>query len=136
VTAYAKDAAGNTSPTSLAVGTIKDTTPPEVIGIDPADGATGVAKDTMITITFSENVQVGTAYDSITVKADTKEIDINKAISGNTLVLDLVKVLHIKTIYTVDVPAGAVQDAVGGALATGYSFNFTTSEVSARGKSR
>ena len=43
ITAKARDAAGNTSPASTAVSVIVDTVKPIVAGINPTDGATGVA---------------------------------------------------------------------------------------------
>ncbi|HMT20158.1 MAG TPA: Ig-like domain-containing protein, partial [Promineifilum sp.] len=40
---------------------------PEVIGLDPADGATGVALDGVLAITFSEAVVVGPGWQELTV---------------------------------------------------------------------
>ncbi|MHB8842377.1 MAG: S8 family serine peptidase [Candidatus Aquicultor sp.] len=123
----AVDAAGNVSAVYAGAYTI-DTNAPTVTVTDPANGATDVAVANTITLTFSENIQAGSAYDTITVENNRgRLVTINKSISGNVLVLDPTKNLATRTTYTVSVPAGAVKDAAGNALAGSYSFSFTTS---------
>lgn len=58
--AVASDAAGNTkeatSDVTVNIGAPADTTAPSVVSISPAGGATGVAKDANIVVTFSEKM--------------------------------------------------------------------------------
>lgn len=120
------DGAGNQSPVYTEIYTI-DTQAPAVTLTDPANGATAVAVAKTITVTFSENIQAGSAYANITVKNSRgRLIKIKKSISGNVLVLDPAKNLATSTTYTVTVPASAVKDAAGNAFASSYSFSFTT----------
>jgi len=105
----------------------QDTTPPAVVGTDPADGATNVPVDKIITVTFSENVQAGSAYDAIAVKdAAGMPVSVDKSISGAVLSLKPSQNLAYDTRYTVTVPAGAVKDLAGNALAQACTFSFTT----------
>ncbi|MCL6635993.1 MAG: Ig-like domain-containing protein, partial [Peptococcaceae bacterium] len=108
-------------------GSSRDTTPPAVSSTDPADNASGVPVSKTITVTFSENIQPGDNYDSITLKdAYNNLFDIGKSISGGVLNLDPVGNLTGSTIFTVYIPAGAVKDLAGNALANSYGFTFTT----------
>ena len=64
ITAKARDAPGNTSPASTAVSVIVDTVKPIVAGINPTDGATGVAVSSNIVTTFSERMNPSTVTTS------------------------------------------------------------------------
>jgi len=105
----------------------QDTTPPTVVGTDPIDGASGVAVDKTITVTFSEDLEAGDAYDRITVKDATgSAIAVTTRLAGVVLTIKPNAELAYGTRYTVAIPAGAVKDLAGNALAQDYIFSFTT----------
>lgn len=104
-----------------------DTTPPAVVSTEPADGAMDVPVDATITVTFSEEVQAGSAYENIVVKdAAGNAVAVGKSIGGKVLTIVPSAGLAYGTTYTVTVPAGAVKDAAGNALAQDFVFRFTT----------
>lgn len=123
-----KDASGN----SLARGktfrfTTWDKTPPNVTGSDPVNDATGVSLHNTVTVTFSEKIQKGTAYDSITLK-DTQgnPVVATKIIRKNKLLIIPNARLGYNTRYTVTVPTHAVKDTANNDLETGFATSFTT----------
>lgn len=104
-----------------------DTTPPAIGNSDPANNATGVSVNKTITVTFSEDVQRGTAYDAILLKdAAGKVVELTKSITGKVLSIKPNANLAYSTKYTVVIPAGAVKDLAGNALEQSYSFGFNT----------
>ncbi len=112
----------------------QDTTPPEVKSTDPASGAANVPVDKTLTVTFSEDVEAGDAYAGIAVKnAAGVAVDVNRSISGNVLNLDPKANLAYSTVYTVTIPASAVKDKAGNALAKEFVFSFTTRASSSGG---
>lgn len=112
-----------------------DTTPPAVETYSPADGATGVAIDTKLVLTFSEDVAssvVGHVYlnraaDDVTVQ--TFAVDGPAVtVSGDTVTIGPDN-LEYSTGYYVTIDAGAFEDAAGNPFAgiSGSSaWNFTT----------
>jgi Domain of unknown function (DUF4082)/Bacterial Ig-like domain len=112
-----------------------DATPPTVVSVTPAAGAAGVNTGTTVTATFSEPM------DPATINASTVEL----RDPGNTLVAGLVEynpttraatmtptsALAAGTTYTATVRGGAsdprVKDVAGNALASSFSWSFTTS---------
>jgi len=66
----------------------EDTAPPIITGVDLENNATGVPSGKKVTVTFSENVQAGSAYSDIIIKDATGNIvPVDKSINGQTLVL-------------------------------------------------
>ncbi|WP_177225327.1 Ig-like domain-containing protein, partial [Neomoorella thermoacetica] len=111
-----------------------DQVPPAVTTTDPANGATGVAVTKAVAITFSENIQAGAAYDSIALKDGSgNSVAFTKSISGSVLTITPSANLAYSTIYTVSLPAAAVQDLAGNALASPFTFSFTTQAASSGG---
>lgn len=105
----------------------EDTTPPAVVSTEPVNDATSVTVNKTISVTFSEEVQAGTAYDSIAVKdAAGKAVEVTKSITGKVLGIKPNANLAYSTKYTVVIPAGAVKDLAGNALEQSYTFGFTT----------
>ncbi|MBS3910181.1 MAG: Ig-like domain-containing protein [Actinobacteria bacterium] len=112
---------------ALSFTTQNDTTPPTVSSTDPANNAVEVAKEKTITITFSENILAGTAYETIAVKdTSSTAISLSKNIKDKVLTLTPAKDLALGMKYTVTIPASGVKDSAGNALAAAYSFNITT----------
>jgi len=126
------DMAGNAlaNPYTFSFTTVKDTLPPVVSSTDPADKAADVPLDKTITVFFNEDVQQGTNFGEITLTTDSGTGQIPVAalvsLSGSVLTIDPVDSLSYSTVYTVFIPAGAVTDMAGNALANPYTFSFTT----------
>jgi len=104
--------------------------PPGTITVssaDPVDGATGVAIDKTVAITFSEAILAGDAYNQISIQdAGNNSVSFAKSISGSVLSLDPDANLAYSSTYTVTVPASAVKIAAGGGLTGAYTMSFTT----------
>ena len=111
---------------TLSFTTQNDTTPPAVSSTDPANNAVDVAKEKTITITFSESILAGTAYETIAVKdTSSTAISLSKSIKDKVLTLDPTKDLTLGMKYTVTIPASGVKDSSGNALAAAYSYSLT-----------
>ncbi|MEW6573798.1 MAG: Ig-like domain-containing protein [Bacillota bacterium] len=101
---------------------------PAVSGTDPTNGATDVRVNKTITVTFSKNIQAGSAYDTIALK-DQNGLDaaLSKSISNNVLTIDPTSDLNCSVTYWVYVPAGSIADTSGNPTACDYNYSFTTS---------
>ncbi|MDF1811584.1 MAG: Ig-like domain-containing protein, partial [Verrucomicrobiales bacterium] len=103
--------------------------------LSPADNSTGIALDTDLEITFSEDVRKGTGVITIHLAADgsvVQSIDVNDAavtVSGDTVTINPTANLVAGLDYYVNIPAGAIED-IGGNDFAGFndatSWNFTT----------
>jgi hypothetical protein len=107
-----------------------DTTPPTVALTDPADTETGVALDTVISVTFSE------AMDGTTITASTFTLDDGSPVSC-TVAYDVPSLtatctpdadLADGTEHTATITTGA-EDASGNALASNHVWTFTTASI-------
>jgi hypothetical protein len=110
---------------------VVDDIAPTLDDTDPADGATDVAVDTDIVLTFDEDVQAGTGNISVFSAGELVEaVPVGNAVfDGNTVTVDLTADLEPGTTYYVRVPATAIQDLAGNAFAgitNPLDFNFTT----------
>ena len=104
---------------------IINTVTPTVTKVDPTNESTVSDANKVITITFSESIQAGSAYNNIKViTSDGKSKIITKTISGNTLTLTA-NYSYTSGIYTIYIPANAVLDSSGNGLATTYNSTFT-----------
>jgi len=110
-----------------------DTTPPVVTGSTPGNGAGGVGIGQNIVVTFSEDIQrgsgsIGLSFSSLGTgfNISLSVADLSVQVSGNQLVIDVSSLLAYSTAYTVHIPAGAVLDLAGNALAADDDFSFTT----------
>ena len=104
-----------------------DVTSPTVTTIDPADNTKTNSTPKVITVTFSEPIQAGSAYDGISVTGPSGTFPITKNIIGNTLTLTLDSSC-IDGNYNVNIPVNAVKDLAGISLASVFtsSFNLDT----------
>jgi hypothetical protein len=114
-----------------------DTTPPTVTSVAPANGATGIATGTSVTVAFSE------AMDSSTISASTFElrnpsntlIPATVSYNSSTTMATLTPsaALANSTVYTATIKGGATdpraKDVAGNALTANYVFSFTTAAV-------
>ncbi|MFC1904867.1 S8 family serine peptidase, partial [Chloroflexota bacterium] len=93
-----------------------DTAPPTVNTYSPANGATGIAVNTNLVLTFDENVQAGSGYITIYKYSDdslVESMDItseNITISNDTVTINPNSDLANGTKYYVMVPSGVITD--------------------------
>ncbi|MFX4263356.1 Ig-like domain-containing protein [Pelotomaculum propionicicum] len=97
---------------------------------DPADGATGVAVNKTIGITFKESI-VDNVYGDITISHGSTVVSYTYGVTNATLRLDPVDYLECNTAYTVTIPEGSVKYTDGEGLEDDFVFSFTTAAESA-----
>lgn len=102
---------------------------PTALEFSPADGATNVARDANITVTFSEPVVRGSGNIQLRSGSATGTVvetfsDGRMQFDGGTLTIDPSVTLSMSTTYFVTFAAGSVRDLAGNAFAgtTGYDF--------------
>lgn len=107
-----------------------DPTPPAVISAEPAADEVSVPVDKTISITFSELVQAGSSYNAITLKdASNNPVALTKSINNAILEINPNNNLKDGVVYTLNIPAGAVQDNAGNGLKEPYTLSFTTEDL-------
>lgn len=106
-----------------------DATAPVVSSIDPVKDAIININNKPISITFSEDIQAGSAYNNITITGSV--VNFTKSINGKVLTLTSTSTYSDGT-YTITLPANAVKDSAGNGLAAYSSkFTVTTSKLTA-----
>jgi len=111
---------------NFTTGAAADVTPPTVISTDPANNATAVAVNKIITATFSEAMDpstLGTA--TFTLRQGTTVIPGTLTYAGTTENFTPASNLAANTVYTATMSTG-VKDLAGNALASNYVWSFTT----------
>ena len=131
-----KDLANNNyaGTTTYDFKTVADTTAPTVSTFAPVDGATGVAVDSNIVLTFSEAVQKGagkieirlgsangTLVESFDAATNTRLV-----FSGSTLTIDPAANLANNTSYFVTFAAGSVKDLANNNYGGTATYDFKT----------
>ena len=119
----------------VVLSTPADTTPPTVSSFSPASGATNVATNATVTVTFSEAMTASTINTStvqLTDGSTAVPASVAYNASNRTATLTPSSALGNSKTYTIVVQSGAsgVKDAAGNALATDASSSFTTSGLS------
>lgn len=112
-------------------GTIEsDTTAPTVSSTSPLDGASDVAVDSTVTVTFSEEMDAATITEATVTLEDagSNPVDGSVTSSGTTATFTPDTDLECNTTYTVRVSTGA-EDLAGNQLESEYSFSFTTAPI-------
>ncbi|HWE44026.1 MAG TPA: Ig-like domain-containing protein, partial [Gemmatimonadaceae bacterium] len=105
-----------------------DRTAPTVVSVVPAQGATGVARTTTVTATFSEPVAAATVTaTTFGVKATGTNTPVagSLAVTGPTVVFTPGAPLEFNRNYTITIGTG-ITDAAGNHLATVATSSFTT----------
>jgi methionine-rich copper-binding protein CopC len=134
VTTGVKDVAGNAlaSQSTWTFTTIADTTAPTVLTTNPVNGATNVAVNSTITVTFSEDMDPTTLNGTLTnftVKTTVGSVPVPGTVSYNnatrTATFTPTASLAANTNYTVTVTSGA-KDTAGNGLAGNFTFTFQT----------
>jgi len=133
ITASVIDSGGNTSTSSASwsftTGAEADTTAPTVSLTSPANAATEVAVNTVITATFSETMDGATiAQDTFIVNDGTSDIAGTVTYSDTTATFTPSANLAYGTTYTVTI-LSTVTDLAGNAMSANASWSFTTFSV-------
>jgi hypothetical protein len=123
-----KDTTGNGLAADFTSNFTIATIIPSVNSTDPANGVTNISNTKVITITFSEPITPGSAYNSITVKNSGGAVKtMNESISGSVLTLTPVYNYLTGYQYTITIPANAIKDSLGNGLSVEYTSSFTIS---------
>jgi Bacterial Ig-like domain len=134
VTTGVKDVAGNAMASqftsTFTTAAAPDTTPPTVVSTFPTGGATSIAIDTAVTVTFSEAMDPTTiSSTTFTLKTTTGGTPVAGTVTYNaatfTAKFKPTSPLANNTGYTATVTTGA-KDVAGNALAANKVFAFTT----------
>jgi hypothetical protein len=108
-------------------GGLSDTSSPTVLSVTPSNGATGVAVNTSISVTFSEPMSAATiTTTNFTVKTGSTAVPGTVGYTGATARLTPTGNWAYSTSYIVTITTG-VKDLAGNALENSYGFGFTTS---------
>ena len=129
ITQGVKDSAGNSMAADYIWSfTTADTTAPTVLSTDPADTATGVSLDALITATFREAMDVST----ITATTFTLNPPVAGTVSydaaSNTATFTPSSNLAASTTHTATITQG-VKDSAGNNMAADFTWSFTTADV-------
>jgi len=117
------DLAGN--PVSAKSSKFSVGTPPTVTKVDPPNGATKVARNKTIKITFNENIKASSSYWIELVASNGSKVTIKKSISEKVLIITHTTRLAANTKYKLIIHTGAVTDTAGNPVAV-RTFIFTT----------
>lgn len=111
----------------------RDTTAPTVLSTAPANGATGVAINRNIIVTFSEAMNSATITTStFTLVQGTTPVPGAVTYAGNVATLNPTSDLAASTTYSATITTG-VEDKAGNALAVNKTWSFTTGAATAAG---
>jgi hypothetical protein len=128
-----KDAAGNALAADFTwsfTTVVADITPPTVTSVTPANAATSVSTNTIITATFSEAINASTVSGATFQLRDAGSNLVSATVSSasNQITLTPAVSLAASTTYTATITGGAsgVKDLAGNALASNYTWTFTT----------
>ena len=107
---------------------VLDNTPPVVTSSSPVKNTANIALNTIIKITFNENIKFGTnTWIELYATATGKATNFKSTITGNVLSIIPQSVLASGTKYTVIVHSKSITDIAGNNLTTPYTTRFTTS---------
>ena len=109
--------------------TLKDSIPPVINTTDPLDNGTLVNESDACKITFIKQIIQGENWDGISVEYNRNPVSISKQISDKTLSLSSASGTWDNSDgveYGVIVPAGAIKDKSGNALAADFHTTFST----------
>ena len=126
---FPSGARGNSGQWSFyaTLNTAADTTPPTVTSQNPGNGATGVARNTTVTATFSEAVQASTiSFNLQDPSGTTVSASVSYNSSNYTVTLTPSSSLAYATTYTATI-SGA-QDLAGNVMST-VSWSFTSASI-------
>ncbi len=125
---------GGTLANAVAAAAVAvDTQAPSLVSATPANAATGVALGSSVVLNFSEAIQKGSGSlvlkDASGAVVATYDVATSPLVVASGSSLSVFPSLASGTQYTLEVPAGAVKDAVGNLLSAAVATGFTTSGV-------
>lgn len=107
-----------------------DTSAPAVSSTSPANGTTGVAMNSSIAATFSKGMDTSTINGTtFTLSGGSGSVSGTVTCNGSTATFTPSSNLSYSTTYTATITTGA-KDAAGNAVASNYTWNFTTGNAS------
>jgi len=128
ITMSVKDLAGNAMSSNYSwsfMTTAPDVMPPKVLSTSPADSASAVAINSVITATFSEAMDPATVTTAeFGLKNGTTPVSGTVTYSGATANFTPAAPLTNGTLYTATITAG-VKDSAGNAMSLPYTWSFT-----------
>jgi hypothetical protein len=133
-TTFMTDVAGNGLSTALTfsfTATAADRTPPAIVSVSPANNATGVRTDSVITIAFDEQM-LGTSITANTIQVTTGGVAVpgtltiaNDAVNNKaTATFTPTTALDFGAAYQVAIGTGGPLDLMRNALTAGQTVNF------------
>lgn len=127
-----KDLAGNflSGNYIMSFTTEIERTPPTITYPAPVNGSYNVIIGNPISIKFSEDIQKGDYFNSISLKdLNNNDIAITPSISKDILTLNPKVLLSYDTGYNVSIPSGAVKDMSGNSYQYGQTVYFRTAQI-------
>ena len=113
-----------------------DTTPLQVISVNPPNGATNVRHDIPVSVTFNKSINPGSTSGYNTQLFAGQDLQVNGSVTlsadNRTLVFNN-GALSNATIYTIALPAGGITDMSGNGLANNFISSFTSATNPAAG---
>ncbi len=133
ITTAAKDVAGNAMASDFTwiftTAAVADVTAPTILSVLPSVNATSAAINTMPSVTFSEAMNAGTITNaSFTIKQGTSVVAGTITYSNNIATFTPSTSLQASKVYTGTITTAA-KDVSGNALASNYTWSFTTSAL-------
>ena len=114
---------------SFTTGAAPDVTPPVVSSSDPANSSTAVALSKIVSVTFNEAMDPLTITGStFTLKQGSTAVTGTVSYSGTQATFVSSGNLTPNAVYTGTITTGA-KDVAGNALASNYTFSFTTTSA-------
>lgn len=109
----------------------RDVTAPTVLSVSPADGAAGVATDTLVSATFSDTLLNSSVTDTSFTLTNGRPItgEVSLASGDETARFAAAPSLPLLSSITATLST-SITDEVGNALATAYAWSFTTADGS------
>ncbi|MDP4263601.1 MAG: Ig-like domain-containing protein [Bacteroidota bacterium] len=135
-TSGVKDLAGNALASNFTWSfTTADIIPPTVSSVTPLNGATGVSVSTAVSAIFSEAMTAstisGTTFQLRNASNTLITATVTYNATTNTATLTPSAALSSSTVYTATITGGAsgVKDLAGNALASNFTWSFTTADI-------
>jgi methionine-rich copper-binding protein CopC len=130
--AQAVDGSGNASPlinvdiNSHPLIVVQDATPPSMVSILPANGSSGVPRDTAIEVAFSEPIAPDTVTNATLLLLQGNEaVPGTVMMAGATVTFTPSAPLTYGATYMIQIPAAGIRDLAGNGLDNTYQSNFT-----------
>lgn len=119
----AKDIDGNVVDLQPLAVKLNGTAALAVTLTDPVSGGS-IPPGDALTVIFNKEIVPGDNYAGITLKNNSTLIKANSVVAGNQLLILPIQPLQDRYTYSVEIPAGALQDVDGNTLTAPYHFSF------------